>query len=464
MNQALKKFLMNKGYQLNDSLSSYVSIWKAWYRGNVEGFHKYVVYTGTEYLSQTRASLQLGKTICEQMANLLFNEKCGIAVDNEATDEFVKKVFDENNVYIKLNEFQERKAAFGTVCYIPYYADEELRMNYIAAENMTPLSWENGVINELAVHSKTVVDKKEYLFLQLFVLGKDGNYSIKNLMLTSSENGEEYSEVSLKEVKGYEKVKPEVDTESKTRPFIIDRLNISNNIDPDNPMGISIFANALDSMKFCDLVYDSYMNEFVLGKKRVMVASEAVNIMNGKPVFDPNDLVYYQLPEGVNADGKPFIHELNMELRSSEHQEALQQALNIFSSQCGLGENYYKFSGGSIATATQVVSENNTMFRTLKKHEIILEAALVDLIRLIIELGSKYGLAKGLKEESEITVTFDDSIIEDKNTELNRRLNEVAAGMLKPEIYLAYRYGVTEEKAKKMMPDMERGSSEEGMQ
>ena len=464
MDNALVKFVTDRGFEVNDSLSEHITLWKSWYRGSVSGFHDYKIYTGTSQVSRTRASLQLGKSICEQMANLLFNEKCKIAIADEATDEFVKEIFDENNMYIKLNEYQERKSAFGTVCYIPYYAAESIKMNYVTAENLMPLSWENGVISELAVYSGVVAEGDDYLFVQLFSLERDGTYQIENLLLEADKDGENYHSVDLKSVPGYEGVEPVIHTGSETKPFVIDRLNISNNIDPDNPLGIAVFANALDSMRFCDTVYDSYMSEFELGKKRVMVSAEAVNVMNGRPVFDPNDLVYYQLPEGLNPEGKPFIHELNMTLRTEQHSQALQQMLNTFSSQCGLGENFYRYAQGSVSTATQVISENNTMYRTLKKHEIILEAALVDLIRLIIEMGNRYNLAPGLNPEAEITVTFDDSIIEDKNTELARRLGEVAAGLLRPELYLAYRYGVTEEQALEMMPGLPQMAEEEGMQ
>jgi len=462
MDKALVEYLTEKGFEVIDSLSDKISTWQSWYAGAVDGFHDYKVYTGTTFASRTRASLQLGKSVSEQLANLLFNEKCKIAVNSQATQEFIDDMLDRNNMYIKLNESQEKKAALGTMCYIPYFTSDGLKMNYISADGLFPLSCENGVITELAVYSNTTSEGQDYIFLQLFTLEEDHTYKIQNILLETEEKGDKYIEVPLRDVTGYDKVEEEILTKSTTKPFVIDRLNIANNIDPDNPLGIAVFANAIDSMKFCDLVYDSYMNEFELGKKRVLVAAEAINMMSGSPVFDPNDLVYYQLPEGMNIEGKPFIHELNMTLRTTDHQQALHQGLNIFSSQCGLGENYYKYEGSSIATATQVISENNTLFRTLKKHEIILEAVLVDLVRLMVELGIKHSLATGLDPEAEVTVTFDDSIIEDKNTELVRMASEVAAGLIRPEIYLAYRYGKTEEEALKMMPPLPQ-MVEEGM-
>ena len=449
MHEAVVELVTDRGFEVNDSLTGSIEIWKSWYRGEVEGFHDYKVYNGQDFSERRRASLQLGKTVCEQIANLLFNEKCSIAIGHPASQEFAEQVFDSNNMYIKLNESQEKKAASGTVCYIPYYTGEAIKLNYVSAENLIPLSWENGVINELAVYSRAFSEGEEYIFVQLFTLGDDGNYQIENLLLKGKDL------VPLSDVAGYENVEEVVDTGSPTAPFVIDRLNIANNIDPENPLGLAVFANAIDSVRFVDIVWDSYINEFELGKKRIMVTAEAVNVMNGQHVFDKNDLVYYQLPAGANLEGKPFIHELNMSIRAGDHQVALQQALNVFSSQCGLGENYFRYQSGSIATATQVISENNTLFRTLKKHEIILEAVLVDLIRLILELGQRHNLAPGIDPEAEITITFDDSVIEDKNAELAVMYRDVAAGLIRPEIYIAKKYGVTEEEALKMMPAMD---------
>lgn len=45
---------------------------------------------------------------------------------------------------------------------------------------------------------------------------------------------------------------------------------------------------------------------------------------------------------------------------------------------------------------------------------------------------------------------FDDSLVVDSETEQKIRLQEVAAGILKPEAYLKWRYGVTDEELKEI--------------
>ena len=62
----------------------------------------------------------------------------------------------------------------------------------------------------------------------------------------------------------------------------------------------------------------------------------------------------------------------------------------------------------------------------------------------------------------EVTFNWDDSIVIDKQAELLAMQQDVASGILKPEIYLAKKYGVTEKEALKMMPDTEE-SVDEGL-
>lgn len=69
------------------------------------------------------------------------------------------------------------------------------------------------------------------------------------------------------------------------------------------------------------------------------------------------------------------------------------------------------------------------MYRTIRKHEIILQDVLTDLIRTIIRLG-KTANVSGLAENTDIVIDFDDSIIEDKQTERAEDRKDVAMGAM----------------------------------
>lgn len=444
-----------------------IDTWKSWYDGNVRSFHRYQVYNGLNRVDCRRYSMGMAKKVAEDWANLLLNEKVKITLEGKAEQDLFDSVCRENNFSVKSNEMQELKGALGTAAYVVRASSVDvdgdtgkisgkdgaaLKIDYVTAPNIFPLSWENGIVRECAFSSTVMYGGKEYTYLQIHRKGEDRNYIIENRLYQNS------TEAELSTVKSMANVPPVVHTNSPTPQFVIDRLNIANNVDNTLPMGIPAFANAIDQLKGVDVAYDSYVNEFVLGKKRVMVKPGAVKDLDGNPVFDPNELYYYVLPEDT-ADGN-IIHPIDMTLRTAEHNAGLQDMLNALSSCCGFGENHYRFDSGSVATATQVISENSTMFRTIKKHEIVLEQVLTELCRIVLRLGNSV-MRMGLNEDVEISIDFDDSIIEDRKSELQEMRADVAAGLIRGELYVAKKYGVTENEAKKMMPSMEDMTDEE---
>jgi len=457
------RVLRSKGFDtLPEDFYARIDVWKSWYDGNVRGFHNFKVFNGQNHVQCRRYTLGMGKKVAEDWANLLMNEKVKITLEGQPEQKFLDDVFQANNFFVKVNEMQELKAGLGTAACVAWVfgaaADGtggsvtggEIRLDYVTAQNIFPLSWENGIIRECAFAGSRMVDGQKYLYLQIHRKGKSGNYMVEN-SLYEDHNGN-LTEVRLSAVKGFENVPPRVDTGSTDKLFVIDRLNIANNVDNTLPMGIPAFANAIDQLKGVDIAYDSYVNEFLLGKKRVMVLPGAVRNLDGTPTFDPNDLTYYVLPEDT-ANGS-LIQPIDMHLRTQEHNAGLQDMLNALSSRCGFGENHYKFEKGSIATATQVVSENSTLFRTIKKHEIILEDMLTELCRIVLRLGNSV-LRLGLNEAVEISIDFDDSIIEDKAADFARDMQLLNAGIMNDWEFRMKWMNEDEATAKAALPKME---------
>lgn len=441
--------------------------WGSWYNSNVRGFSFYKVYTGQgAYTRRKRKSMGMAKKVSEDIADLLLNERVQITLSDEATGNFVKSVLDENRFLVLGNDYQERKAYTGTVAYIPYLYDTEVNgdnvvingkigINYVSAENIYPVSWRNGIVTECVFTFPHTVNRKKYVQVQRHKL-EDGLYVIENVVLenvSGSREGKELSPEEWKELRPFEGLAPRIDTGSPEPQFVLDRLNIVNNADEDesNPMGVAIFANAISTLMKLDIEYDSYCNEFELGKKRIFVAPEMLQNIDGSMAFDPDDTVFYKLPDNYNKDEEGMIHEINMDIRAEQHSKAINDDLNYLSMKCGFGTERYRFDGGEAKTATEVISENSDMYRMLKKHEIILEDAIKQLVRIIIRLGIT--VKQPLNPETKITIDFDDSIIEDKEAERNSDRQDVSMGAMRLEEYRAKWYGETEEQAKKKIQE-----------
>ena len=293
----------------------------------------------------------------------------------------------------------------------------------------------------------------KYLYVQIHRLNEQKTYDIENYLFRDNQGS--LTQVELSTVADLADVAEKVHTQETERMFVINRPNIVNNIDPSLPLGISVYANAIPQLKGCDIAYDTYVNEMVTGKKRVVVKAEALQNVDGEPTFDPDDVVFYALPEDSSAGAEAtMIQPLDMSLRTPQLNAAIQDMLNMLSARCGFGENHYKFNNGGVATATQIVSENSTLFRTIKKHEIVLEGMLKELARIILRMGNLY-CGQHLNPDVEITVDFDDSIIENKDVDFQRDAAMVSMGILNPWEFRAKWMNESEETAKAALPQMD---------
>ncbi len=440
--------------------------WISWYNSNVRQFSTYKVYSGRGTCKKCRRkSMGMAKKLSEDIADLLLNERVMITLEDEPTQEFVKKVLNDNHFLVTGNDYQERKAYTGTVAYIPYLYNAivqedgivsggKIGINYVDAKNIFPVSWSNGSVTECIFTFVHTIKQKKYVQIQFHRMDENGMYVIENSVLECSKGsaeGRELTEQEWKQLKPFTNLAVRTETGSSEPQFVIDRLNITNNADESNPMGIAIFANSIDVLKKLDMEYDSYGNEFDLGRKRIFVAPEMLSNIDGTPAFDPEDSVFYSLPEDYDKSQTGLIKEVDMSLRVEEHSKAINDDLNYLSLKCGFGTERYRFDGTGVKTATEVISENSDMYRMLKKHEIILDDVLKQLIQIIIRLGIVTGNV--LDINTDIVIAFDDSIIEDKGAERQQDRQDVSMGVMRHEEYRAKWYGETVEQARQNLPE-----------
>lgn len=443
----MHEFLEKLGYTTIDSeYYTHIAGWLEWYKGKVDSFHKYSQYNGKRRVARERATLKMPKKVCEDWANLLLNEKVEFTIpDSDGLKDPVQKILDRNNFRVKGNQLIELAFALGTGALVEYKNKDDVKIDYIRANMIYPLSWDNGTITECAFGSEKIIERKKCIYLQIHVL-ENGLYVVKNHLF----NKETKQAVPLPV-----NITPVFYTKSAVPLFQIITPNIVNNVDLDCPMGISVYADAIDVVKAVDLVYDSYRNEFQLGKKRITIPVTMLQMQVGldeagkpiiTPAFDDNDVEFYAIKASDN-DGANSIKEINMDIRSAQHKEGLQVQLNLLSDKCGLGTDRYSYeASGGVKTATEVISEQDTLFQSLKKHELILDKALKDMIRAIIFLS-------GTNYTGDVKIDFDDSIIHDTNTEFAQNLQLVSAGIMPKYKFVMWWENKSEEDAKKLIAE-----------
>lgn len=443
--QGIIQWLDKNGYgTIDKSFYSAIELWQKWYKGKTP-FHSYKQWNGVEHTTQTRKTLNMAKKLSEDWANMLLNEKVEIVTGDEASQNRLNDILDANGFYVRGNQLIELTMALGTGAFVEFMDGDKVNIDYVRANMIYPLTTENGEILDCAFASEHKVKKDSFVYLNIHERNEQGNYVIKNIYFKRTND-------TLQETDLPEGVVPEINTGSPVPRFQIIKPNIVNNVELDNPMGISVYANSIDQLEALDLVYDSYANEFKLGKKRIIIPIKFARIMESQdgtmtyPVFDSNDTEFYAVTE---TDGQDKIVEMNMEIRADAHEQGLKTGLNILAKKCGLGDSYYRFETTGVKTATEVVSEESDLYRNLKKHEIVLNEALR---KMVIAIGDMDGFSV---DPAKITINFDDSIIEDTGAEKEKFLQEIRDGIRDKWEYRARFFGETEEEAKANVPQAE---------
>lgn len=450
----ISKYLKLSGYNVAYlDYSMFIQEFLGWYRG-VNKWHNYNVFNGDNYIQCQRASLNMAKTVCEDMASLLLNEKCKIHLTDEKAQEYIEKILAENNFKECSNQSIELMEALGTGAWVNGWVEENGKLkqtiDYIHGDMVFPLKWDNGIITECAF-AKIGGDNKNTKYTIIIHTKENGKYVIKTVEVDQKGSVVmPYSMAKGLNAKQEEAVKT-IKTESERPLFHIIKTNIVNNYDKTNPLGMSVFGNAIDVLKSIDVIYDSWRNEFVLGKKRIFVKSnlKKVQIDTGNEItnqIDANDVMFYQLDWAGENEDKPPIYEANMSIRAMEHIESLDKQLAVLSRKVGLGDDFYSFDSGKIGrTATEIISINSALFRNVKKQEIILERAIKELVRAILFIGNKFG--NNFDTEQEITIDFDDSIIEDSEKKRTQAMAEFNAGLIDQVEYFAITRNMSREQA-----------------
>lgn len=441
----IQKWLKAQGYTLpGDSMRAKQQLWLEWYRGFVRDVHKYSVFNGQRFEECFRRTLGMAKVICEDFGSLLVNEHVQITSDDfpELAD-----VLERNEFFTRMNRLAELTMALGTGALVEFLdAEQNPVIDYIRADMVYPLSWDCDRVTECAFASRKVIsmaEKSETVYYVQLHKKEAGGWRIRNVMLDKTGN-----QIPLPEG---------MQDETPITPvpmFQIVRPNTINTAEFDSPLGAAVFADSLEQLADCDIVWDSYINEFILGKKRLMVPMSLAKMMmhkdaNGNerldPLFDPNDALFYVYEADTDSAQKPI--ELDMNLRTDAHEQGLQRCIDTLSKKCGLGVGRYRFDQDGVKTATEVISAKSDLYQSLKRHEKTFGDAIIGMVKALAFLSGK-------SPEIEVSVQFDDSIIEDANATLDRCIKRVNNGLMSKTAAIMEIDGVDEAEAVRRLEEI----------
>ena len=461
----------------------FIFVWQAIYKGFYKAWHDVPVKTikDPKGKHRTMSTMNAGKMACSQMARYVWNERCSISVsmanapEEDPLDGFLQMVLTDNRFGTSFGDLLEKCFALGGCAlkeWVEIPKDEngndigegKVRIGYTMASQFVPTAWDNSRVNSAIFVSREARDGYYYSVVEWHRL--DGTtYRVTNdLYRKPIKDGEPQNILGwwypLNEI--YPLLSPDTtiyDVHNSFFQYI--RPFGANYADDNSPLGMSIFAPALNTLHGLDIMFDSLQREFVLGKKRIIAPARAMKVSagvnGGRPdrYFDADDEVWEALATDNPEDLK--IYDNSVELRIDPHLAGINGDLSILCAQVGFDPGTLSFDASrGLKTATEVISENSKTFGTVKAHENIIADSLRQMVHAIFELAVHYGLTyNGQTIESmiangyEVSVKFDDSIIEDKNAEINQGTMLVGAGLMSKKKFMMDTLGYTEEIADK---------------
>lgn len=413
--------------------------WREWLEGTVEGFYEYSMTV--DVVDHTTAKIKRHKTdmfkrACEDWASLLLNELTRFELDDKPSEEWLQGegggVLAENDFHRNANELVLVSRWAGTAAFEVFVEEMGVRedtaslvdgkgvgINYLAGDQIVPISWRNGVLKEAAFVSDRIVGGKKGQAVSMHTIDPiTGLFTITSLALDS--DGKIVGDPVT------------VHTGSPVPWFAIIRKSGYNRWDSASPFGASILDGNEDVLKGLDTAFDNFIVDFMLGRKMVFMNSSLFERDDNGGFVAPQMMgtqLFINIGDKLKGDSS-MLEEYNPALRVAENAEGVQKMLDIFSFKIGLGRGYYKLDENSLVkTATEYTGSKQFLIQNVAKEMIGIERALKTLVKALLWIGENVLHVPGVKADAEVNVIADDGYITDEYTERKVWQEEVAQGL-----------------------------------
>lgn len=369
--------------------------------------------------------------------------------------EFVQEQLD---IFLKggLRGSVQLAAAGGMTVLKPYVKHGGIYCNIVKAGDFYPTEMSgdrilSGVFVDSAAHNgKTYLRVEQHEML-------DGGVRICNRVFDAQDQKKAVP-LPLSTVPQWADLAPETVIEGVRHPlFAVLKMPFANTVDETSQLPVSLYANAMDTLRELDRIYNEFLWEIKTGRRKQIIDITAAKIKNAEdirngqsPKIATSDQ-YLVLDFGTDPQN-PFA-DYTPEMRVAAYQTALNIQLRLLESQCGLSAETFSFDvrSGQARTATEVLSDDKNTYNTIKAiQEGGMRRALMDLVSIYNVYATLYRLAPRGKLHP--SVDFGDSVFEDTGVEFERRKQLADGGYIKKEELTAWYFGVSAEQARAMMP------------
>lgn len=400
-------------------------------------------------------TINFAKSVSSETARLACLD-LSIKVSGSARAVYLQSVID--NMFGKIREYVERGCVNGTIILKPNGDG----IDCFDPQRFLPTEVDgNGNIRAGIFFDFYEQSKKYYKRLEYHRFADDGVYLISNRCFISESSTSLGTETDITKTP-WKELMPDVGIENIEKPlFAVFKTPMANNIDIASPLGMSIFAEALEELKDLDIAYSRNAKE-IYDSKRTVLADE--RLFDGKAIMVDGEIVRVKpkMPDyirNVLSEGQEnFYQEINPNLNTDTRVKGINNILSILAYKCGYSNGYFSFdSMTGIQTATGVEASQQRTIQFIKDVRDKLEMAMDDLIYAIDKYADLYDLAPvGVYQ---VEYGFGDicyNYEEDKKT----WWGYVQAGKVPAWMYFVKFENMSEDEAKAMQAEIEAAEAE----
>lgn len=344
-------------------------------------------------------------------------------------------------------KFVEYGLALGGLILKPYLINGKLAMNYLTPDMYLILGFSVfGEINHVVFIDRIFKNGKYYTRLEEHE--QKGDYW--NIINTCYESENYYSlgeKIPLHVVDEWKTIKTAESIYVDFPLFSYFKNPTANNLDLQSYEGVSCFSRALSLIQDADEQYQRILWEFK-GTEIAIDADITVVKKNGELPHGKERLF-----RNLGLDQKDGFYEVfSPTIRDSSLFNGLNKILRRIEFTVGLAYGTLSEVDEVEKSATEVKASKQRSYSTVVDIQKELQKTLENLLKV---------MGFYLNQTLEASFSFDDSLVVDAESEQKIRLQEVSMGLIKPEEYLMWRYGITEKEAQKMLPEVEEEEEEE---
>jgi len=319
-------------------------------------------------------------------------------------------------------------------------------VDYIQADGFFPTAFdESGRITGAIFVQPLVKDGVYYTRLEEHKLIGEC-YEISNRAFKSHSRGSIGREVPIASVTEWANLAESLAIGNVKRPlFGYFRPAVANTIEPASPIGVSVFANAVNLIQDADKQYERFLWEFESGERALIANTMAFKRdKDGRPRL-PDKRLYKTL----DVEDIDFFREWSPQIREAEFSSGFDKIFRQIEFNCGFAYGTLSTMNNNDKTAEEIRTSRQRSYTTITDNQKALRNALNDLVYAMDVWCTLYNLAPLGKYSTEFE--FDDSIAADRKTEFEEKERLVENGIMMPWEFRMWYFGEDEETAKKVV-------------